>query len=59
MKANVAEMKKRMSAALGGSDPQALPKGWMPLGGFEPFRKFLWDGAEHAPEPKKGQCTRR
>jgi hypothetical protein len=44
------EMRRRMKAALDTSDPQALLKAWMPLGGqgFEQFQKFLWDSAARA-----------
>ncbi len=54
----VAKMQKRMMAALDGSDPQAFLKAWMPLGGFDQFQKFLWEGAKHATDPKKDQSGR-
>ena len=54
----VIEMQKRTIAALEGSDPQALLKARMPLGGFEQFQKFLWDGAKRAAEAKKSQSAR-
>jgi hypothetical protein len=46
----MAEMQKRMKAALDAADPQALLKSWMPLGGqgFEQFQQFLWDSAKAA-----------
>ena len=44
------EMQRRMKAALDTSDPEAMLKAWMPLGGqgFEQFQKFLWDSARRA-----------
>jgi len=46
----VAEMTKRMKAALDTSDPEAMLKTWMPMGGagFEQFQRFLWDSAQRA-----------
>ncbi|MBV9063964.1 MAG: hypothetical protein JOY77_13710 [Alphaproteobacteria bacterium] len=52
------EMRKRMKAAMGSADPQALLKAWMPMGaqGFEQFQKFLWDNAATAAgSAKKGK----
>jgi len=45
-----AEMGKRMKAALDTSDPEAMLKAWMPMGGagMEQFQRFLWDGAARA-----------
>ena len=44
------EMQKRMKAALDTSDPEAMLKAWMPMGGagFEQFQRFLWDSAKAA-----------
>ena len=46
----LAEMKKRMKAAMDTSDPDAMLRAWMPMGGqgFEQFQKFLWDSAKAA-----------
>lgn len=46
----VAEMERRMKAALDTSDPEAMLKAWMPLAapGFEQFQRFLWDSAKRA-----------
>jgi hypothetical protein len=50
----LAEMERRMKAALDTSDPEAMLKAWMPpgaqLGGqaFEQFQRFLWDSARAA-----------
>jgi hypothetical protein len=46
----MAEMQKRMTAAMDTTDPEAMLKAWMPMGGqaFEQFQKFLWDGARRA-----------
>ena len=43
----VAEMERRMKAAMDTSDPEAMMKAWMPLGGqaFEQFQRFLRDAA--------------
>src|SRR3569832_849107 len=43
----LAEMKKRVKAAMDTSDPEAMMKAWMPMGGagFEQFQRFLWDSA--------------
>jgi hypothetical protein len=52
----MAEMERRMKAALDTSDPQAMLKAWMPMGGqgFEEFQRFLWDSAKKASGGKKG-----
>lgn len=44
------EMQKRMKAALDTSDPEAMLKAWMPMGGagLEQFQRFLWDSAARA-----------
>ncbi|HUJ03420.1 MAG TPA: DUF6489 family protein [Rhizomicrobium sp.] len=46
----IAEMKRRMKAAMDTSDPEAMLKAWMPLGGqgLEQFQRFLWDSAAKA-----------
>jgi hypothetical protein len=51
----LAEMEKRMKTALDTSDPQAMLKAWMPMGGqgFEEFQRFLWDSAKKASGGKK------
>jgi hypothetical protein len=43
----MAEMERRMKAAMDTSDPEAMLKAWMPMGGqgFEQFQRFLWDSA--------------
>ena len=55
------EMQRRIKAALDTSDPEAMLRGWMPLGGqgFEQFQRFLWDSAKRAAggtEPAKGSA---
>jgi hypothetical protein len=50
----LAEMERRMKAALDTSDPQAMLKAWMPGQGFEEFQRFLWDSAKKASGGKKG-----
>jgi hypothetical protein len=44
------EMQRRMKAALDTSDPEAMMRAWLPLGGqgFEQFQRFLWDSAKRA-----------
>ena len=44
----VREMQKRIRAALDTSDPEAMMRAWLPLGGqgFEQFQRFLWDSAK-------------
>ncbi|HWA91287.1 MAG TPA: DUF6489 family protein [Rhizomicrobium sp.] len=46
----MAEIARRMKAALDTSDPEAMLKAWMPMGGapFEQFQRFLWDSAAKA-----------
>ena len=55
------EVRKRMKAAADTSDPEAMLRAWMPMGGqgFEQFQRFLWDsakaaagGAKKSPPPK-------
>jgi hypothetical protein len=45
-----------MKTALDSSDPEAMLRAWMPVGGqaFEQFQKFLWDSAKMASGGKKG-----
>ena len=52
----LAEMERRMKTALDTSDPQAMLKAWMPMGGqgFDEFQRFLWDSAKKASGGKKG-----
>ena len=52
------EMQRRMKAALDTSDPEAMMRAWLPMGGqgFEQFQRFLWDSAKRAasaPEPAR------
>ncbi len=53
----MAEMERRMKAAMDTSDPEAMLKAWMPVGGqgFEQFQRFLWDSAARTAgiSPKK------
>jgi hypothetical protein len=52
----MAELSKRVSAAMDTKDPEAMMKAWMPLAGqgFEQFQRFLWDSAKRAAgAPKK------
>ena len=46
----VAEMERRMKAAMDTSDPETMMKAWMPLGGqaFEQFQKIMWDATSKA-----------
>ena len=46
----MAELKKRAKAAMDTSDPEAMMKAWMQLGGqgLEQFQRFLWDSAKAA-----------
>ena len=46
----LAEMEKRMKAAIDLNDPEAMLKAWMPLGGqgFEQLQRFLFDSARRA-----------
>lgn len=46
----MAEMGRRMKTALDTSDPEAMLKAWMPMGGagLEQFQRFLWDSAARA-----------
>ena len=43
----MAEVEKRMKAAIDINDPEAMMRAWMPLGGqgFEQFQRFLFDSA--------------
>ena len=43
----MAEVEKRMKAAIDVNDPEAMMRAWMPLGGagFEQFQKFMMDSA--------------
>jgi hypothetical protein len=51
----LAEMERRMKTALDSSDPEAMLRAWMPVGGqaFEQFQKFLWDSAKMGSGGKK------
>jgi len=46
----LAEMEKRMKAAVDVNDPEAMLKAWMPLGGkaFEQFQRLMFDSAARA-----------
>ncbi|MBS0470051.1 MAG: hypothetical protein JSR60_03185 [Proteobacteria bacterium] len=46
----MAELEKRMKAAIDINDPEAMMRAWMPLGGqgFEQFQRFLFDSARRA-----------
>ncbi|MEJ0027789.1 MAG: DUF6489 family protein [Rhizomicrobium sp.] len=46
----MAEIEKRMKAAVDVNDPEAMMRAWMPLGGqgFEQFQRFLFDSARRA-----------
>ena len=43
----MAEIEKRMKAAIDVNDPEAMMRAWMPLGGagFDHFQKFMFDSA--------------
>ena len=55
----LAEMERRMKAAMEHTDPAEIVKTWFTLGGqgFEQFQKMLWEGARAtaagAKDPKK------
>jgi hypothetical protein len=51
----MAEIAKRVKAGLDTSDPEAMLKAWMPMGGagLEQFQRFLWDSASRAAGTKK------
>jgi len=53
----LAEMERRMKAAIDTSDPEAMMRAWMPMGGqaFEQFQKFLWDSAKMATGTKNAK----
>lgn len=46
----MAEIEKRMKAAVDINDPEAMLRVWMPLGGqgFEQFQRFLFESARVA-----------
>ena len=46
----MAELEKRMKAAIDVNDPEAMLRAWMPLGGqgFEQFQRFMFDSARRA-----------
>jgi hypothetical protein len=46
----MAEVEKRMKAAIDINDPEAMMRVWMPLGGqgFEQFQRFIFDSARRA-----------
>lgn len=51
----MAEIEKRMKAAIDVNDPEAMLKAWMPLGGqgFEQFQRFMFDSARRAAGVRK------
>ena len=51
----LAEIEKRMKAAVDVNDPEAMLKAWMPLGGqgFEQFQRFMFDSARRATGARK------
>jgi hypothetical protein len=51
----MAEVEKRMKAAIDINDPEAMMRAWMPLGGqgFEQFQRFLFDSARRAAGTRK------
>jgi hypothetical protein len=57
----MAEMERRMKAALDTSDPEAMMKAWIPLGGegLQQFQKFLWDSAARATGTAKKDVPKR
>jgi hypothetical protein len=46
----VAEMERRMKAAMNTADPEAMMKAWMPLSGegLQQLQRFMWDSAARA-----------
>ena len=46
----MAELEKRMKAAIDVNDPEAMMRAWLPLGGqgFEQFQRFMFDSARRA-----------
>jgi Family of unknown function (DUF6489) len=46
----LAEMERRMTAAMEHTDPSEIVKTWFALGGqgFEQFQRMLWEGARTA-----------
>jgi hypothetical protein len=46
----MAEIEKRMKAAIDVNDPEAMLRAWVPLGaqGFEQFQRFMFDSARRA-----------
>jgi hypothetical protein len=55
----MAEVEKRMKAAVDLNDPEAMMRAWMPLGGqgFEQFQRFLFDSARRAAGGPSGKDT--
>ncbi len=51
----VAEMERRMMAAMENSEPEVMLKQWFSLGsqGLEQFQRFLWDSAHKAASATK------
>jgi len=46
----MAEMEKRMKAAIDVNDPEAMMRAWLPFGGqgLEQFQRFMFDSARRA-----------
>jgi hypothetical protein len=46
----LAEIEKRMKAAVDVNDPEAMLRAWLPLGGqgLEQFQRFMFDSARRA-----------
>ena len=55
----LAEMERRMKAAVDTSDPEAMLKAWMPMGGqgFEQIQRFMWDSARKAAGGRSSKKT--
>jgi hypothetical protein len=51
----MAEIEKRMKAAVDVNDPEAMLRAWMSLGGqgFEQFQRFMFDSARRAAGVRK------
>lgn len=53
------EIERRMSAAVAATDPQAMLRAWLPVGGpaLEQFQRFLWDSVK-APSSKSADADK-
>jgi hypothetical protein len=56
----MAEVEKRMKAAVDLNDPEAMMRAWMPLGGqgFEQFQRFMFDSARRAAGGMSGKTAK-